>query len=158
MGGAIFWLCIRWGYALGGPGWYLDARDTEIHLNFVVVLRKVYAHPKTNKDEICLMRGPLVYCFEDVDNTSVDIDGIGIKDGPVSDGCMLSVCGLDQVVTGQAQGSQLKRVKNESLYSGQAWTYEQTGQDLVAIPFFLRTNRGGSGAIRVWVPRIGKSL
>jgi glycogenin glucosyltransferase len=22
MGGAIFWLCIRWGYALGGPGWY----------------------------------------------------------------------------------------------------------------------------------------
>ncbi|KAM0443329.1 hypothetical protein ACHAQK_003692 [Fusarium lateritium] len=135
---------------------YLDAKDTEIHLDFVVVLRKVYAHPKTNKDEICLMRGPLVYCFEDVDNISVDIDGIGIKDGPVSDGSMLSICGLDQVVTGQAQGGQLKRVENESLYSDQAWVYQETEEDLVAIPFFLRANRGGNGAMRVWVPRIGK--
>jgi cytochrome c-type biogenesis protein CcmH/NrfG len=29
MGGAKFWLCIRWCYALGGPGWYVEAEGID---------------------------------------------------------------------------------------------------------------------------------
>ncbi|KAF4964217.1 hypothetical protein FSARC_7851 [Fusarium sarcochroum] len=147
------WTCTSKGEVKKGY-LYLDAEDTEIQLNFPVSFRKTYAHPATNKDEICLMRGPLVYCFEDVDNSSSDVDHIGLVDGPVDDGSMVSVCGLDQVVTGRTQGRQLENAHEGGLYSGSPWRYEKAQRDLVAIPFFLRANRGGNGGMRVWVPRL----
>ncbi|KAJ4188464.1 hypothetical protein NW755_006626 [Fusarium falciforme] len=136
---------------------YVSAENTDIRLNFPVAFRKTYAHPNTNKDDICLMRGPLVYCIEDVDNDSTDIDYVGLVDGPVSDGKTVQLSGLDQVVTGHVQGKQLIEVQPKGLYSGRPWVYEKTPRDLVAIPFFLRANRGGNGAMRVWAPRLEAS-
>lgn len=132
---------------------YVSAENTEIQLTFPVAVRKMYAHPNTNKDDICLMRGPLVYCLEDVDNEGTNIDQIGLVDDQVNDGKVMQLSGL-KVVTVNAQGKQLDQVEGRGLYSSKAWAYEETPRDLVAIPFFLRANRGGNGAMRVWAPRL----
>ncbi|KAF5596572.1 DUF1680 domain-containing protein [Fusarium pseudocircinatum] len=147
------WTCTAQGEVRKGY-LYLDVKDAKTQLNFPVEFRKTYAHPSTDKDEICLMRGPLVYCIEDVDNTSSDIDRIGVVDGVIQDGLVVSVCGFDQVVTGCVQGRQLEKFKQEGLYSRQPWRFEKEVHALVAIPFFLRANRGGHGGMRVWAPRL----
>ncbi|KAJ0126276.1 Calcium-transporting ATPase 3 [Fusarium oxysporum f. sp. albedinis] len=47
MGEAKFWLCIRWGYALGGPGWY----RTRLKLRFENLLAVLQAS-RTNDDDL----------------------------------------------------------------------------------------------------------
>jgi hypothetical protein len=41
-------------------------------------------NPATGKDEVCLTRGPLVYCVEDIDTRDVNVDSVAFVDGPVS--------------------------------------------------------------------------
>ncbi|CAH0055204.1 unnamed protein product [Clonostachys solani] len=133
---------------------YCSAENTEIHINLPIMFRKVYSHPATGKNDVCLMRGPLVYCLEDVDNKEIDIDRAGIMDGPVNDKSTISICGLDGVVTGQAEGRQLRNSNKSRLYEESPWEYDSRKRDLIAIPYFLRANRGGEGAMRVWAPRL----
>ncbi|SPO06043.1 uncharacterized protein DNG_08732 [Cephalotrichum gorgonifer] len=120
--------------------------EAEVHLDLPIKATKLYAHPNTGKDEICIRRGPLVYCMEDVDNDGVDIDFTQLIDGPVRDGTNITISGLDQVVPVIAQGRQLTAEKSDGLYRAQAWTYEKGARDITAIPYFLRANRGGNGA------------
>ncbi|KAM5349884.1 hypothetical protein ACJ41O_006389 [Fusarium nematophilum] len=153
-GWAKYWSSSVQGELKKGYLYLTSLENAEVRLNFAVVPRRVYAHPKTNKDEICLMRGPLVYCIEDVDNDGVDIDQIGLLDSGVTDGSILKAAGVDKLVTIHAQGRQLEKVKQEALYDSSPWTYEKLQRNLVAIPYFFRANRGGNGGMRVWTPRL----
>ncbi|KAK6835622.1 hypothetical protein RU639_002360 [Aspergillus parasiticus] len=135
-----------------------ESRDRTIHLTLPLKARKVYAHPKTGKDEICLMRGPLVYCFEDVDNKDIDIDHTALLDTDVQECDPISVGSLDDVVPIAAAGKQLIIRNWSSLYGSEPWTYESGERKVVAVPFFLRANRGGKGAMRVWTKRLDASL
>ncbi|KAH7142048.1 hypothetical protein EDB81DRAFT_760878 [Dactylonectria macrodidyma] len=111
--------------------------DTEIHLTFSMILRKVYAHPSTDKHSAYLMRGALVYCFEDVDNAGCDLDNFVLTEALVQDGQKVSVGGVTGVVTAHAEGRQLQRTENRSLYSDQPWVYEKENRILTAIPYLL---------------------
>ena len=67
---------------------YIDVGGSgaiELALKFRTAPRFVYAHPTTRKDEVAVMRGPLVYCIKGVDkdfnleHTAVLVQG-GIKE------------------------------------------------------------------------------
>lgn len=147
------WSCSLDGNLVNG---YLHVNvppSTTVEINFAVSIRKVYANPLTGKDEVCLMRGPLVYCFEDVDNSGIDLDAVQLLDQSVREGERLDILNAKGVATITADGRQLTCSKTRGLYVARPWEYEATTRPLTAIPYFLRANRGGSGAMRVWVPR-----
>lgn len=135
---------------------YLPAvANTSITLTFPLHPRKVYANPRTGKDEICIMRGPLVYCVEDVDNPGVDIDHIALlADGTApADAPAATIASVEDVVTIHAPGKEVVNANWSSLYSAEAWRYGEAKQ-FTFVPYFLRMNRGGNGGMRVWVKRI----
>lgn len=127
--------------------------DRTIILTFPLKPRKVYANPKTNKDEICIMRGPLVYCIEDVDN-AVDVDHIAIVDGPITEGPAKKIATVEDIIPVLATGKELVNPNWSSLYGSQPWKFSDEDKSLVYIPFFLRANRGGQGGMRVWTKRL----
>lgn len=133
--------------------------DIVVDLNLPLKARKVYTHPKLGKDEFCIMRGPLVYCIEDVDNEDMSVDDLALLDVGVKDGESTEIASIQHVVPIVAQGRQLERPNEDALYTSRPWLYEATARDVVAIPYFLRSNRGGNGAMRVWTRRLeGPSL
>jgi len=128
--------------------------DYQVTLNLPVAPRKIYANPMTGKDEICIARGPLIYCIEDVDNSDVDVDNIILLDGPLDDGQSLGIAGVDDVATVTASARQLQTPSTvSSLYTSTPWKYEDNVRQVVAVPYFLRANEGGNGAMRVWTGR-----
>lgn len=128
---------------------YVDVENTVVSLQFNMEARKVYTNPSTNKDEVCLMRGPLVYCIEDVDNDGVDIDKIALLDEPLSEGPPSQIAGVDSVVPIVAVGKEIINAES-SLYRPQPWQLTPSSKSLTYVPFFLRANRGGNGGMRVW--------
>ena len=128
--------------------------DTSIKLDFHMEARKIYAHPMTGKDEVCIQRGPLIYCIEDVDN-EVDVDNIALTDKKLEVGEPLKIMNVDQVVTILARGKELADLGGPALYRTEPWRYEDRERVLKYVPFFLRANRGGDGGMRVWVKRVG---
>lgn len=132
-------------------------KDASISLAFALAPRKVYANPKTDKDEVCVMMGPLVYCLEDVDNPGVDVDDVAFVDGPIRLGEAISIGPLDHVVTILATGRELDTDGWNTLYGSRAWKYAEEERPLVYVPYFLRANRGGDGGMRVWTKRLPPS-
>ncbi|KEF55775.1 uncharacterized protein A1O9_08526 [Exophiala aquamarina CBS 119918] len=124
------------------------APNIDLKLTFTMQARKVYTNPKTNKDEVCIMRGPLVYCIEDVDN-DVDVDNILLLDEPLSDIEPQQIAGVDSVVQIRAVGKEILDDK-PSLYRFEPWKHSSEKKCLTYVPFFLRANRGGKGGMRVW--------
>lgn len=119
-----------------------------VKLKFHMEARKVYTNPKTNKDEVCILRGPLVYCIEDVDN-DVDVDNVVLTDQPLSEGKPLQIASMNSVIPVVAKGREI--VDGQStLYRSAPWSYSSVEKDLTYVPFFLRANRGGNGGMRVW--------
>lgn len=51
-----------------------------IVLNFPMLVNRVHAHDKLeeNKGKVSLMRGPIVYCFEGIDNPGVDLFNVSL--------------------------------------------------------------------------------
>ncbi|EXJ57110.1 hypothetical protein A1O7_07454 [Cladophialophora yegresii CBS 114405] len=143
--------------------------ETTIRLSLRVTPRIMYANPLTGKDELCLARGPLVYCIEDVDNAGADVDVLALEEGgPVREGAEMEIGGVEGVVPLIATGRQLAlaqwgmgresgdsdQVHGQRLYGSQPWRFEDRVRDVVAVPYFLRANRGGNGAMRVWAKRV----
>ncbi|ETI25852.1 hypothetical protein G647_02629 [Cladophialophora carrionii CBS 160.54] len=140
---------------------------TTIRLSLGVAPRIMYANPLTGKDELCLARGPLIYCIEDVDNANTDVDVLALEDSPVREGPEMEIAGVEGVVPLIASGRQLALAQWEresgdhgqgqgrhGLYGSQPWRYEDRVRDVVVVPYFLRANRGGNGAMRVWTKRM----
>ncbi|KAJ5833267.1 hypothetical protein N7474_001578 [Penicillium riverlandense] len=126
-----------------------------VKLHFGMRTRKVYAHPRTGKDEVCIMRGPLVYCMEEIDNDGVDMDNVAMVDGPIKEGEPMSIGSVSSVIPAIAEGRQLSvDVTGSPLYRSYPWKYAPEAKRLVYVPFFLRANRGGPGGMRVWARRL----
>jgi DUF1680 family protein len=150
------------GYTCSAPGgelrdgylYLLATTNSTITLNFPLQPRKVYAHPKTGMDEICIMRGPLVYCIEDVDNANVDVDHVALVDGPVKDGAASNISTVEGVIPVHSPGKELVNSNWSSLHGSEPWKYSETSKDVVFVPFFLRMNRSGNGGMRVWIKRL----
>ncbi|KAF9873806.1 hypothetical protein CkaCkLH20_08540 [Colletotrichum karsti] len=127
---------------------YLAERsDGRFKITFNPRPRFMYANTKVGKNEVCIMRGPLVYCIEDVDN-DVDIDNVTLSEGLLQDGAQLRI--LDhEVTTVEARGRELKNADNSKLYDSRPWKRGEK-KYLTFIPYYARANRGGNGGMRVW--------
>jgi DUF1680 family protein len=132
---------------------YLPAsKDAEITLTFAMKPRKVFANPKTGKNEVCIMRGPLVYCIEDVDN-DVDVDNVFVTPTEFKEGKATSIASVQDVVPVTAKGKEITNSNNMPLYGQKPWEFGDE-KELTFIPYFLRANRGGKGGMRVWCPKL----
>ncbi|KAK5279257.1 hypothetical protein LTR40_008063 [Exophiala xenobiotica] len=140
------------------PSSKVQETTRSISLKFALTPRKVYANPRTDKDEVCVMRGPLVYCLEDVDNPGIDVDNVAFVDGPIRLGETKKIGPLERVVPILATGKVLDTDGwEDSLYGPKPWKYKEEERQLVFIPYFLRANRGGNGGMRVWTKRLPQS-
>ncbi|KAL5044408.1 hypothetical protein BDW71DRAFT_199085 [Aspergillus fruticulosus] len=131
-----------------------EAENLNMKLSFRVQPRKIYPNPALGKDELCIMRGPLVYCIEDVDN-DVDIDHVGVLDVFVSDGEPIDIASVKGVIPVRATGREVIRRKSQ-LYAPDPWRYGDEKR-LLYVPYFLRANRGGNGGMTVWARRLNSS-
>ena len=115
----------------------------EIKINFSMPIRFVSANKKvhTNSGRVAIMRGPVVYCLEGVDNGK-DLSGLKVD-----------IKGEAQVVDGEflvpdivAKG--FKEAENDSLYFDATDEYIETS--LKFIPYYAYANRGETDML-VWV-------
>lgn len=124
----------------------------EVVLEFEMPVRKVYANTKVRENIGCvaIMRGPLVYCFEGVDNGDEiqalfidrDLSAKSVKcdEGVLADMTLLDITGKRMVFS-----------DIDKLYSDKAPQIEDV--TLRAIPYFAWGNRG-LNQMRVWMHEI----
>jgi DUF1680 family protein len=107
-----------------------------IELNLPMPIRRVIANEKVKADinKVALVRGPIVYCAEGIDNDGKVLDMIIPDDAELQTEYRADLLGGLTVVTAD--------VRDES---GQA-------RKLTAIPYYAWSNRG-PGQMAVWMPR-----
>ena len=137
---------VRDGYLYLERNW---GRADQITLEFQMPVRKIYANTKVREDVGCvaLMRGPVVYCFEGVDNggqlqalyVNRTLDAAVVAgEGNLFEGMsLLDVAGHRLVYSGGTE-----------LYSEEEPVFESVM--LRAIPYFAWGNRG-LNQMRVWI-------
>lgn len=123
-------------------------RGDRIDISFAMSVRRIYCNTKVRDNENCvaLMRGPIVYCFEGVDN-GADLQELRLlKEGEITAGiCTEGV--LSGMVLLKAKGGRM--VTGKELYSENRPAFEP--QELTAVPYFAWGNRG-ENQMRVWMP------
>jgi DUF1680 family protein len=111
-----------------------------VELDLPMPVHRVYAHEKVQDDQgkAALMRGPIVYCLEAVDNPGVDISRVVLP-----------------------QELDLRAVHREGLLGG-VTVLEGKGTDekqnsilLTAVPYYAWQNRE-KGAMNVWIQQAAK--
>ena len=110
------YLCSTPGTMKEGYLYIPSVTNCEITLELPMAPRAIYAHPKTGKDELCIARGPLVYCFEDVDNQSMDIDNMLLTE-ELQDGPRKQIGSFRSVISVTAQARRLAVADTSSLYT-----------------------------------------
>lgn len=126
-----------------------EASDTEIFIQFEVKTRYVQADRRVryNAGKVALMRGPLLYCLEGIDNDSwlnelrIDLQGDVREDNRIiadEDAIVLRTCGIRK-----------KGRQEETLYMDYQKNEEKT--ELTAVPYYLWNNRGEHEMI-TWIP------
>lgn len=118
-------------------------KEDEIIINFNMPVRFISANKKvhTNAGRVAIMRGPVVYCLEGVDNGK-DLTALRVN-----------IKGETQVVDGEfilpdiiAEG--FKETENDKLYFDATEEYIETS--LKFIPYYAYANRGETDML-VWV-------
>ncbi|TDZ25655.1 Non-reducing end beta-L-arabinofuranosidase [Colletotrichum orbiculare MAFF 240422] len=107
--------------------------------------RFVAPHPYTNQRTLSLARGPVVYCVEDADNEWEEnhFRDIGIKAGErVEDVWRDDRIRGEKYVALKTRGWQ----RSPEVLQGGG---DGVGRELVFVPFYFRSNRGGKGQMRV---------
>ena len=124
--------------------------DDSVELRFAMPIVRVYAHPlvRENVGRFALRRGPIVYCFEDIDN----------PDGVFQTLCLSSDVALETTFNGdllggvtlvRGMGTMLDASEWEnSLYLHAKPRMKQL--EVTAIPYYAWCNRG-AGQMAVWV-------
>ncbi|MEO9297281.1 glycoside hydrolase family 127 protein [Devosia alba] len=111
---------------------------------------RLYAHPGVIMDagRVALKRGPLVYCLEEFDNPGGRVQRIKLPRSAE----LLAEPRADLfggIVTLTARGTAIDEGDWKTLY--RTTPALQTPTSLVAIPYYLWSNRG-QGSMMVWVP------
>lgn len=125
--------------------------DAEIQVTFQAPPKFVYANPQVRADsgKVAIMRGPLVYCLEEIDNgqnlPAIFIDteaGLTEEASDLFGGCVVI----------KAKGKKLdENSVSEELYGTVKPKLEDTG--LTAVPYPYWNNRG-EGEMLVWIKDI----
>ena len=120
-----------------------------ISLRLPMPVTRMYAHPDIAADDglVALQRGPLIYCFESVDN-DIPLHRLFLpRTSPVSTSFDANLFGGVMTVTADAMALDTSEWEN-SLYRPQSPAMYPV--KLTAIPYYLWCNRGTS-AMRVWM-------
>lgn len=126
----------------------VDSFDGAVEaLVFETPVVRTIANPKVKDDlgRVALKRGPVVYCFEQVDNPGVRVDRIILAKDPQFK--------IEQrVITGNNANAATKNSAARKVDVILAKDYE--GRTLVAIPYCVWDNRA-AGKMAVWVRQVG---
>ena len=125
-----------------------QANDT-VELNLAMPVERVHAHPlvRENLGRYALQRGPLVYCFEDVDNPDGNFETLSLVDD----------ASLEVVFDSELLGGITRLRGTGTVFNAEEWQNSlylpkpRTKQmDVAAIPYYAWCNRG-AGQMAVWV-------
>lgn len=126
-------------------------KDTKIEVSFAAPAKFVYANPQVRADsgKAAIVRGPLVYCLEEIDN-SQNLPAIFVDtDAPLREEKSDFFGGI---VTVKAKGKKIVESSvSDILYSGQKPQLEDV--ELTAIPYPYWNNRG-EGEMLVWMKEL----
>ncbi|WP_116133949.1 glycoside hydrolase family 127 protein [Tropicimonas sp. IMCC34043] len=136
---------VRDGYLRISRRWRSGDR---VELSFDMAPRRVFAHPKVSPDQgrTALMRGPLVYCLEGVDNGS-DLNSVVLGDDVTLEAAEEDILGGIVRLTARAQREVWP---GNALYRTAPPSREATV--LSAVPYYAWDNRA-PGEMLVWVRR-----
>ncbi|MBQ4257481.1 MAG: glycoside hydrolase family 127 protein [Clostridia bacterium] len=118
-----------------------------VSLNLPLEAVRVWANPKVRADSGCaaLMRGPIVYCFEEADNGPDLMELRMPRESEITE-VPAEFPGFGKICALEVEGLRLRG--NDSLYSTEPFAAEPAL--LRAIPYFLWGNRE-AGGMRVWL-------
>jgi DUF1680 family protein len=139
---------VRDGYMYITLGKKSAGSSEEVQFRFSMEPKIMYAHPKTKKDEVATMRGPLVYCAESPDN-EFDLEDAYVDAGSLQPSGTIDLAHFTSVPLVKMDAV-VKTAEGVSLYQSTKPELKVEKHELILLPFFLRMNRGGSGAMRVW--------
>jgi DUF1680 family protein len=126
-------------------------KDTKIEVSFAAPAKFVYANPQVRADsgKAAIVRGPLVYCLEEIDNFQ-NLPAIFVDtDVPLREE-KSDLFG--RIITVKAKGKKIVESSvSDSLYSGQKPQLEDV--ELTAIPYPYWNNRG-EGEMLVWMKEL----
>jgi DUF1680 family protein len=127
------------------------ARGTTVSLRLPMPVRAILPHPRIDAARGCiaLARGPIVYCLEQVDQSTL-LEDIHVAAATLPK----AIVGSDGVVVLAGQGYTVPPTTHE-LYTdaGAATTRAAREVDITAVPYFRWGNRGPN-AMRVWIPTV----
>jgi uncharacterized protein len=119
-----------------------------IDLELPMPVERVYAHPNVRSDvgRVCLKRGPLVYCVEEIDHPSTPIGGLRLpRSAPARADMRPDLLGGIVTIIADAQVARA----GTSLYRAEPFPTEAT--QLMAVPYYMWNNRGPNRML-VWLP------
>jgi len=140
-----------------GPDGYLRLRgpfqpDQKLTLDLELSVQVLEAHPQIRADsgKVCLRRGPLVYCFEAVDNgdnlSALSLDlGSRFETRPASE----LLPGTLEIL---AKGWRRAQPSNDEPYALASAAAADQAVELVAVPYHQWGNRG-PGEMALWLRR-----
>lgn len=119
----------------------------KVELSFEMPVRRIFASQKVREDTDCvaLMRGPVVYCFEEADNGG-DLWALRLPRELVAESYLCREGALAGNVCLRMKGYRME--SGESLYSKERPVKKSA--ELVAVPYYAWANRG-AGQMRVWM-------
>ena len=126
-------------------------KDTKIEVSFAAPAKFVYANPQVRADsgKAAIVRGPLVYCLEEIDN-SQNLPAIFVDTAAPLREEKSDLFG--GTITVKAKGKKIVESSvSDSLYSGQKPQLEDV--ELTAIPYPYWNNRG-EGEMLVWMKEL----
>jgi uncharacterized protein len=142
------------------PGSYTEIRcawspDDTVSLGFPMPVRRVECHPYVaeNAERIALMRGPLLYCVEQIDNPGVDLRDLILDGEEPTVRFESDLLGGVTVLQAEARLAAPDNGWEDRLYrtvrphEGDAQTHSTR---VTAVPYYAWTNRE-QGAMRVWL-------
>lgn len=123
---------------------------TEIQFQLAMTPKRIFANPKIREDSgrVAIMRGPLLYCIEGVDNNN-DLSGIFIKKDSSITELPYDATILNGIIPLQLEGYRVAATKALYTYSRPA----ATPISLYAIPYYAWDNRG-INEMKVWLPEL----
>lgn len=126
-------------------------KDTRIEVSFAASAKFVYANPQVRADsgKAAIVRGPLVYCLEEIDN-SQNLPAVFVDTDTALEEEKSDLFGGIMIVKAKGKKIIESSVSN-SLYSGQKPQMEDI--ELTAIPYPYWNNRG-EGEMLVWIKEL----
>jgi DUF1680 family protein len=142
------------GYLLLSPEYVESNPDFELKL--FLEPRLTSPHPFTNQHVAAVVRGPLVYCVEDVDNPWVDDHFRTVlfdTSVPLDEEVRNDVFEDESIIGIRAENAAtflLSMEYNPVMDGPQNWKLQERRRETLRfVPYYARANRGGKGMMRV---------